>query len=478
MVARCPMKAAAPMLLFALAPATAKTVTGTVTLSSQVTEEFMAKFSFSPNLASLISGTFHTDRIDYFDGHPHDMALCLYDEEKWAAFQQALKKGSLCAERRQMASWSTKIKPTLQDDKARHEFSFRSSLRPTDSSTAHYWFAVLMDCYLEEYDAHPPLMHYELKFLNGRSHLPADQDGMATVNGLLCVGMAGYGVIYFGLAILQMHRKGQVHLLILLFAAAYTMQTSGVFFEWLHLWHYRRDGASSATSIDYKGGAFDFASALLQCASELTISVVLIALAFGWTLGLEAQAPLEGYMGKLLSGLHAPGKLLRGGIQSPSVVLLCLIAGLQVMLLTIGRSLAEGSDQFHDFEHWPGLVLLSLRLLLCATFFWALRRSVKMETDAEVLALLHKLAGFGGLWFLCLPLLILVANVVPPYRRHQLVAGGSTVVQAVTLVLLSTLFKEGSHYYRLSSLAHLGSGFAMGSAFASKGGLGKKVAVD
>ena len=166
------MNAAAPILLFVLAPATAKTVAGTVTLSSQVTEEFMAKFSFSPNLASTISGTFHTDLVDYFDGHPHDMALCLYDEKKWAEFQQALKKGSLCAERRQMASWSTKIMPTLQDDKARHEFSFRSSLKPTDSSSAHYWFAVLMDCYLEEYDAHPPLMHYELRFLNGRSHLP------------------------------------------------------------------------------------------------------------------------------------------------------------------------------------------------------------------------------------------------------------------------------------------------------------------
>ena len=53
-----------------------------------------------------------------------------------------------------------------------------------------------------------------------------------------------------------------------------------------------------------------------------------------------------------------------------------------------------------------------------------------------------------------------------------------TWIQAAALVLLSALFAEGSNYYRMSSLAHLGSDFAMGSPFAAKGPLGKKVAVD
>lgn len=216
-------------------------------------------------------------------------------------------------------------------------------------------------------------------------------------------------------------------MLILLFAAAYSMQAGGTFFEWLHLWHFKRDGAATATSVDYKGFMFDFASALLQCASELTISVVLIALAFGWTFGLEAQVcvctssschvhamliptptlmlvhvfvcswqePLEGQVGKLLSGLHAPGKLLRG-LQSPSSLFILLIAASQVVLLIIGRSLAEGSDSFHDFEHWPGVVLLSIRIVLCAIFLWALRRSRTVESNAEVLDFLNRLAWFGA----------------------------------------------------------------------------------
>ena len=40
---------------------------------------------------------------------------------------------------------------------------------------------------------------------------------------------------------------------------------------------------------------------------------------------------------------------------------------------------------------------------------------------------------YGLCWFLCLPLLVLLAALLPPYRRHQLVAGGAIVLQAAAL---------------------------------------------
>ena len=40
--------------------------------------------------------------------------------------------------------------------------------------------------------------------------------------------------------------------------------------------------------------------------------------------------------------------------------------GLQVGLLAWGRTREEDFNNFHDFEHTPGLVLLALRLMLCA----------------------------------------------------------------------------------------------------------------
>ena len=80
----------------------------------------------------------------------------------------------------------------------------------------------------------------------------------------------------------------------------------------------------------------------------------------------------------------------------------------------------------------------------------------------------------GSLWFVCLPLLVLLAFALPPYRRHQVVAGGSIVLQAVALALLSTLFLQRSEYYRISSLAHLGSVFDAGFS----AGRSNKIAVD
>ena len=122
-------------------------------------------------------------------------------------------------------------------------------------------------------------------------------------------------------------------------------------------------------------------------------------------------------MGKLLSGLHRPATLLKGRCQ-PSGYLLLALGAAQVVLLAWGRTREEDFNNFHDFEHTPGLVLLGLRLTLCGLFLWALRRSRAVERQKEVLAFLERLMWFGAVWFLCLPLLVLVALLLPPYRRH------------------------------------------------------------
>lgn len=102
-----------------------------------------------------------------------------------------------------------------------------------------------------------------------------------------------------------------------------------------------------------------------------------------------------------------------------------------------------------------------------------------MERQAEVLSFLKQLFFFGSIWFLCLPLLVLCAIFLPPYRRHQFVAGGSIFVQFVALSLLSTLFLESSEYYRVSSLAHMGQALPQSlGAFSGRSHIGGKVAVD
>ena len=282
-------------LAWLLSPAAAKIIQGVAKLSSQETEVYLTKFSFSPFQQSHIKGTFSTGVAVYFDNHPHDLTLCLYDEAAWKAFRTAMLKGSLCTERRAMATWSTKIVPAYREspthaEASQHEFAFTSHLKPPDRY-AHYWFAELMDCYLEEYDAHPPEMKYHITFTNGESQLPQDERGMTTINLLALLGMAAWGAYYFGRALMRMRAQGQAHLLTLLFALAYGLQTLSVACEYLHLARFERDG--KGLRWRHTVFALDFFSGLLQSVSELLISVLLIALAFGWTLGLESQARAE-----------------------------------------------------------------------------------------------------------------------------------------------------------------------------------------
>lgn len=447
---------------------------------------FVAKFSFSPYQRAHLHGHFEPKGStgQYFDHHPHELVLAMYDESQWAAFQTAMKKGSLCRDRQQLAKWQTPIKPTYREEPGarngamvpRRDFEFEQVLKPP-SRTAHYWFAVLMDCYLEEYDAHPPALQYKITFINGRSHLPADESGMITINLITLIAMAVYGGWFFARAIARMRSVGQAHLITLIFALAYALQALSVLCELLHLRRYALDG--KGLRWRHTLFALDYVSGLSQSIAELVLSLMLIALAFGWTLGLESQEPLDGLLGRLLAGFHRPAHLLRG-FRSPSALLLAAIGGVQLVLHALGRRYEEDFNNFHDFEHWPGMLLVAIRLALCAVFVWALRRSMRVETQREVLAFLRKLSLFGSLWFVCLPALVLMALVLPPYRRHQLVAGGSVLVQAAALALLSMLFAEGSHYYKMSSLAHVGSVFNHGgfsAGFPAARG-GAKIAVD
>ena len=509
------------LLALASRPLHAKVIDGVVKLSSQDTEQYVAKFSFSPYVNSKINGSFHTDQREYFDNHPHSLMLCLYDDKAWPKFQTAMLKGSLCRERQQMASWSTKIVPQFvhtPGSAPRHDFTFSANLK-AKASRAHYWFAMLMDCYLEEYDAHPPPMKYDLLMLNGDSQLPADEDGMWGINAFALCALAAYGAVYFYQLYERWTRLKQGHLITLIFLAAYAMQACSVLCELCHLSRFARDG--KGLRWRHTWFALDFVSAVAQATSELTISFVLIALAFGWTLGLQSQEPIEGALGRLLAGLQRPGQLLRG-LRSPSLVLLALLAVANVMLHAFGRRFEEDFNNFHDFEHWPGLVLLGLRLALCALFVWALHRSLRLEKQrevttappphartharthapthgrahppcqrpsrlftlarslslslarAQVLSFLSRLRLLGCVWFLCFPCLVAVAMVLPPYRRHQVVAGGAIVLQSAALAMLSTLFMTSSEYYKISSLAHLGSVFESGFG----GGRTNKIAID
>ena len=129
-----------PLLSLALllTPAHSKLLDGVLTLSSQDTERYMGKFSFSPYLKSHISGSFHVDSGQYFDQHPHELVLCLYEEKQWHKFQEAMTKGSLCIEIFVISLVSLVSTAARAHTPKPHSLSrpLKHSARPQESSTS------------------------------------------------------------------------------------------------------------------------------------------------------------------------------------------------------------------------------------------------------------------------------------------------------------------------------------------------------
>ena len=98
-------------------------------------------------------------------------------------------KGSLCIERLRQASFRQAIGRARGDIHAEgahgQRFGFVAEVgtdalfAKTAQERAHFWYVLVADCMLEEYDArkHPPL-RYKMEFRNGGSHLPADESGL------------------------------------------------------------------------------------------------------------------------------------------------------------------------------------------------------------------------------------------------------------------------------------------------------------
>ena len=155
--------------------------------------------------------------------HISNADIVLYDENTWKRYQIALKKGSLCRERNLMARWRTKI----YFQKADTEFKFDYKIsKPPENVKTHYFYIVMMDCSLEEYDAHPAPMYYHLELYNGGSHLPADEDGMITLHAFAAI-FTMLGFVGFMTLALQFHaKKGQIHLVTVFLGLSWILQVS------------------------------------------------------------------------------------------------------------------------------------------------------------------------------------------------------------------------------------------------------------
>ena len=429
--------------------ADAKVTSGRTRLSSEESERFIDKFSFSRRELGKISGKFTAVGGErYSDGHRHQLQLALFSDLDWAKYQASLRGGSLCSERVKLA---TILKPLeLVTDgaraKASGDFAFDEIVAGTERS--HYWYALVADCALEFYPARTPALDFRVHFLNGNSELPADEAGMPTLHLLATLALGGACAAVAARLRAQLASRGQVHLAATASAGALALQTVACASELVHLWVYAADGKG----LRWRHGRppVDFYADTCQNLSELVVVVVVVSVACGWTLvdGAGGAANVK-KMGALALGVGA----------------------LQLVLELVGRRYEADFSSFHDHDHWPGAVLMLLRAAVCAVVWRGALRAGGFGAGGGVdgdgghkpaAKFLRYFALVGSAWLLAFPWTCLViAPRFPEARRHFVVTASALLLQSLALCALLMCFlgvgDAGRAFLKISTVGATGS---------------------
>merc|ERR1711937_274592 len=127
----------------------------------------------------------------------------------------------------------------------------------------------------------------------------------------------------------------------------------------------------------------------------------------------------------------------------------------------MGRQYKDDFNQFRDYEHLPGKLVLMLRLVMWSFFWYGTTVSLASTSREErVRSFVGKLRGLGSLYFLAFPALVVVAGFLSPLHRHPTVQCGSLMIQSQTLLLIGwQIMRPDSEYSKISSLSQLGTTF-------------------
>merc|ERR1712091_423931 len=278
----------------------------------------------------------------------------------------------------------------------------------TSSIRTHVWYFTIADCSLERY-LHPvPVVHYRAEMRDGDSHLPVDENGLR-------------GLHFFNM----------VTAFLLVYAVG------------------KRIALAAAGRA--KGKEDVHAAEVLLCAAAACDGLS----SFFELRHLSAVAPLA--------------RLLRApGVEASSGLMMWIT--LHLVLAQWSRWEGDDFDSFHDFEHWPGKLIVLVRIGLFLVLV-----PVALRTQACAGFKLRRFyvgwAAVGGAWALSLPIVTVVAASLPPYTRHRTVQWVCSLVQTAALVLYALLFagRANRAFREASTVGDGGANLDFGSTMPRRG---------
>lgn len=403
------------------------------------------------------------------DGQPFNtgsVALFIFDAEDWGQYAEEVT----CMDRARLAksrfsigdkggaeaSAQQELEASYRISKHAGSFTFSRDIKPEDGVVL---YVVIADCSLEQIFHQLPPINYEVEFLNGDSHIPAEEYGLQTVYLVLLVGLLVAGGVGHKLVQEQRTRLEALPLITKMLLVAYVLNLASTTLEALLLYWYGAYGT--------QWGLIDTMAELLQAVFTSLVSFVLLALACGWTLTEDSSGAA------FVVALRDPAALMscRGMTPSAALVLLFTASFVVVELVDLMTTSRDNDfAKFHEHDSPAGRLLMLMQVIFCGLFFFSLNHT-RSVVPPRVKDFLKTLALGGAAWFLVTPMLVFMAPAFAKIQRHRIVTAGVVFLQSAALVLMCRLFlTRQSDYSKLSSIGNLGTFMGLESSRGAAGG--------
>jgi hypothetical protein len=97
----------------------------------------------------------------------------------------------------------------------------------------------------------------------------------------------------------------------------------------------------------------------------------------------------------------------------------------------------DPASTLYGYETPPGIILCCLRLPMLIFFVWALRQTYMAEADDDKRRFYKVFGTVGALWFLVLPITVIIAALTSPWTRAAVVYICSEVFFMMALAVIT-----------------------------------------
>lgn len=273
------------------------------------------------------------------------------------------------------------------------------------------------------------LPNYRVEFLNPGGlwyrQFSYDEQGIGPIYIFFFVAYAVLLAVH-GFGVWRQMKTEQWHPIIRILSACIAVQLLSCLAMVIHYSIYANDGIG-APGLQGLG-------TLLDMASTVVLMFLLILLAKGWAITTSYLA-------------H----------KNVLIVVLALFILAYLALFIWDYAGRDPASTLYFYESWPGIIVLVLRFATWLWFLWCLRGTIRLESLPEKRTFYFVFGGCYSLWFISLPIFVLVAFVTAPEYRFRTVTGLATAFEYLVLTAFAFLLwpSRASNYFVIKASPQL-----------------------